>query len=121
MAYLIFTAHGEEYDRRELLGAMVIGRAPDCDVSIHDIILSRHHCRVELVERGGQPQWVIHDLHSKNGTHLRGNKIERHILIEGDELRVGRTRLTFRVGAFVRNSKTHKRAAERAADPKEAL
>ena len=49
MAYLILTANGEEFDRRELAegSGVIIGRAPDCDVSVPDIVLSRHHCRLE--------------------------------------------------------------------------
>jgi predicted component of type VI protein secretion system len=121
MAYLIFTTNGEETDRRELLGSIVIGRAPDCDVSIHDIILSRHHCRIEPINEEGQQRWSLTDLHSKNGTHLRGVKIERRTLVEGDELRIGRTRLTFRAGAFVPGAKPRPRAVVRAADPSEAL
>ena len=121
MAYLIFTANGEEYDRRELRGPLVVGRAPDCDVSIHDIILSRHHCRIEPRDEGGEQQWLITDLHSKNGTFLRGKQVERHALTEGDELRVGRTRLTFKAGAFVPAAKVRKPAVTRAADPSEAL
>src|SRR3954465_15588971 len=121
MAYLIFTTNGEETDRRELLGSVVIGRAPDCDISIHDIILSRHHCRIEQSNEEGEPRWSLTDLHSKNGTHLRGVKIERRTLADADELRIGRTRLTFRTGAFVPGVKPRPRAVVRAADPSEAL
>jgi predicted component of type VI protein secretion system len=119
MAYLIFIANGEEYDRRELKGgAITIGRAPDCDYSIHDIILSRHHCRIEKVDG----RWTVTDLHSKNGTFLRGKQVQRHDLHDSDELRIGRTRLTFKAGAFVKSSKPKKRPAiTRAADPSEAL
>ena len=80
MAYLTLTFSGEEYERRELRAgdALVIGRAPDCDIAIRDIILSRHHCRVERTEDNAA--WRIVDLHSKNGTHLRGQAIESHVL-----------------------------------------
>lgn len=120
MAYLIFTANGEEYDRRELRAGrpLTIGRAPDCDVSVHDIILSRHHCRIEQDADG---KWVVADLHSKNGTHYLGHKIERHVLREADELRIGRTRLTFKAGAYAPSPNVRKRAVVRPSDPKEAL
>src|SRR5688500_10804495 len=115
MAYLIFTANGEEFDRRELTRAIVIGRAPDCDASVHDIVLSRHHCKIEPgASESGQPVWIVTDLHSKNGTFLRGQKIETHTLKDGEELRIGRTRLTFMAGAFAPGREIRKRAVMRA-------
>src|SRR5947208_14375226 len=102
MAYLIFTANGEEFARRELEGvAAVLGRAPDCDITVPDIMLSRHHCRVEPAAHDDCQGWRIVDLQSKNGTYLRGRPITTHDLHDGDELRLGRTRITFRAGAFV--------------------
>src|SRR5437016_5145464 len=100
MAYLIFIANEAEIDRRELTNEPVtIGRAPDCDVSIHDIVLSRHHCRIEPDEGGG---WTVIDLSSKNGTLLRGNPIgHRRVLRDGDDLRIGRARVMYFAGPFV--------------------
>ncbi len=120
MAYIIFTANGEEYDRRELRVPVILGRAPDCDISIPDITLSRHHCRVEPGEDGRG--WRIVDLQSKNGTLYLGRPIEQHTLREKDELLIGRTRLTFRDGAFVpATSILRRRGVVRPADPHEAL
>jgi pSer/pThr/pTyr-binding forkhead associated (FHA) protein len=119
MPYVIFTANGEEYDRRELTRPMVLGRAPDCDISIPDITLSRRHCRLEPSENGRS--WQLVDLHSKNGTHFRGQKVETHVFRDNDELRVGRTRLTFKAGAFVSTTKVKTRGLIRPADPHEAL
>jgi hypothetical protein len=128
MAYLIFMANGEEYARRELRAPtpIVIGRAPDCDVAVRDIILSRHHCRIERTEDG--KAWRIVDLHSKNGTHLRGQPVETHVLRDGDELRIGRSRLTYKSGPLVPAAaapaspkKKHAPAVNRPVDPHEAL
>ena len=119
MPYVIFTANGEEYDRRELTRPMVLGRAPDCDITIPDITLSRRHCRLEPSENGRS--WQLVDLHSKNGTHFRGQKVETHVFRENDELRVGRTRLTFKAGEFVPSKKVKTRGLIRPADPHEAL
>ena len=119
MPYVIFTANGEEYDRRELTRPLILGRAPDCDIAIPDITLSRHHCRLEPSENGRS--WQLVDLHSKNGTHFLGQKVETHVFRDKDELRVGRTRLTFRAGAFVPSSKVKTRGLIRPTDPHEAL
>ena len=119
MPYVIFMANGEEYDRRELTRPIVLGRAPDCDIAIPDITLSRHHCRLEPSENGRS--WQIVDLHSKNGTHFLGQKVENHVFRDRDELRIGRTRLTFRAGEFVPSSKVKTRGVIRPTDPHEAL
>ena len=74
MAYLIFSSHkGEEIGRRRLDGPVTIGRAVDCDVSLHDHLLSRKHCRLAPSDEG----WVLADLGSKNGTLLHGQPIRR--------------------------------------------
>ncbi|HEV2295793.1 MAG TPA: FHA domain-containing protein [Tepidisphaeraceae bacterium] len=119
MAYIIFTGNGEEVDRRELTGAVTIGRAQDADIPIRDILLSRKHCKLEP---SGDGQWFVTDLGSKNGTYIGYRQIARHPLKDGDELRIGRTRVTFRAGAFEQASagKT-RRDVVRPADPTEAL
>src|SRR5438552_5122298 len=120
MAYLIFTANGEEFDRRELTAPAVVGRAPDCEISVPDIMLSRHHCRLEPA--GPDDDWRIVDLHSRNGTFLRGRAITTHEPDDGEELRLGRTRITFVAGAFVPPpANVRRRGVIRPADPAEAL
>ena len=128
MAYVIFSANGVEIDRRELGRGKpyVVGRAPDCDIPVPDILLSRHHCRLEPVGGHEEDKWVVLDLGSKNGTYLGNRQVSRHVLTDGDVLRLGpRTRITFRAGAFEENplaaqSPPQPRAA-RPADPTEAL
>ncbi|HEY8665884.1 MAG TPA: FHA domain-containing protein, partial [Tepidisphaeraceae bacterium] len=76
------------------------------------------HCRVEPLGTA----WRIVDLQSKNGTRLGWEKIGRHILREGDTLRIGRTYLTFYAGAFVPAPQgARKPKMVRPADPHEAL
>ena len=87
MAYLIFTSKGRETGRRQLTGPLVIGRAPDCDLAVRDVLLSRHHCRIEPAGTG----WVAVDMGSKNGTWLDGQRVGRRGIRYGDELRVGKT------------------------------
>jgi pSer/pThr/pTyr-binding forkhead associated (FHA) protein len=119
MPYIILTANGEELDRRDLTGPLTIGRAVECDVRIHDILMSRHHCRIEP-DKG---KWRVVDLGSKNGTHFNWTRIgESHVLFDGDALRVGRTTLVFRNAPFV-PSRVKPRIGKlvRPADPHEAL
>ncbi len=97
MAYLVFSSGEEELDRRELVGEVVIGRSPECTISVRDINLSRRHCRVASVANG----WRIEDLQSKNGTHLDGQRITSHELCDGQTIRIGKTNVRFHVGLFV--------------------
>jgi pSer/pThr/pTyr-binding forkhead associated (FHA) protein len=95
MAYLVFsTDKGKELGSRRLDGPLTIGRSPDCDVSLHDILLSRNHCRLERTRDG----WVVTDLGSKNGTVIDGRPVTRHALRPGEVIRIGRVNVTFRAG-----------------------
>jgi predicted component of type VI protein secretion system len=95
MAYLVFsTSSGRELGTRRLDGPLTIGRSPDCDVSVHDILLSRRHCRLERTREG----WAITDLQSKNGTVIDGRPVTRHTLRPGEVIKIGRVAVTFRAG-----------------------
>lgn len=113
-------ANGEELDRRELTGAVVVGRSPECDVAVRDILLSRTHCRIEPCGRGG---WKVVDLNSKNGTRVGWQAVQAHVLRDGDWLRMGRTRITFHAGEFepVPHQAPRTDRLVRPADPHEAL
>ena len=68
-----------------------IGRRPDCEVFLDDITVSRDHALI--VRRGGD--WHLDDLGSLNGTYVNRHRIESHRLQDGDELQVGKYKLTF--------------------------
>ena len=116
MAFIVVADKSQEVDRRELLGPLVIGRAPECDLPIRDILLSRRHC---IIERLGE-SWVIADSASKNGTRVNGDLITRHVLRDGDVIRIGRTRIAFRGGMYIPAPKGEPRPHTRPADPIEA-
>ena len=95
MAFIIVAdSKSHEIDRRELAGPVIVGRSPECDLPMRDILLSRKHC---VIERLGET-WVIADLGSKNGTLVNGELIQRHVLHDCDVIRIGRTRIAFRDG-----------------------
>ena len=118
MAYIILTAHGDEIERRELARRLVIGRSAACDVSVHDILMSRQHCRIEPAKPGG---WKIVDLGSKNGTYFQWSRIAEHKLVDGECLRMGRVSLTYMAGSFVPSPSPARNKIVRPADPHEAL
>ncbi|MBD0329939.1 MAG: FHA domain-containing protein [Thermoleophilia bacterium] len=79
----VFTPQGER---------TTIGRSPDCGIFLDDVTVSRRHA--VLVERHGA--YVIEDLGSLNGTYVNRRRIEEPAqLSDGDELQVGKYRLTF--------------------------
>jgi hypothetical protein len=118
MPFIAVKSDRQEIDHRELSGSAVVGRAPDCDIQIRDILLSRHHCRLEETDFG----WQITDLQSKNGTILNGQKlIEPVYLKDNDVVRVGRCSIVFHAGAMEAGMKHRPAAPLRPADPSEAL
>ena len=68
-----------------------IGRRPDSAVFLDDVTVSRDHALI--VRRGGD--WHLDDLGSLNGTYVNRHRIETHHLQDGDELQVGKYKLTF--------------------------
>ena len=72
-----------------------IGRSPDCDIFLDDVTVSRKHA-VLLQEDG---RFTIEDQGSLNGTYVNKRRIESAPLEDGDELQVGKYRLTFLAGS----------------------
>jgi pSer/pThr/pTyr-binding forkhead associated (FHA) protein len=70
---------------------MRIGRRPDSDVFLDDVTVSRDHAL--LVNRGDR--WYLDDCGSLNGTYVNRSRIESHRLEEGDELQIGKYKLTY--------------------------
>ena len=68
-----------------------IGRSPDCEIFLDDVTVSRKHA--VLLQRDGR--FVVEDLGSLNGTFLNRRRIESGELADGDELQIGKYRLTF--------------------------
>jgi pSer/pThr/pTyr-binding forkhead associated (FHA) protein len=70
---------------------MSIGRRPDSEVFLDDITVSRDHAL--LIRRGDM--WHLDDCGSLNGTYVNRERIESHRLDEGDEVQIGKYKLTF--------------------------
>jgi ribosomal protein S27E len=68
-----------------------IGRSPDCGIFLDDVTVSRRHA--VLLERDGAH--VIEDLGSLNGTYVNRRRIDSAELSDGDEVQIGKYRLTF--------------------------
>ncbi|HKA98821.1 MAG TPA: FHA domain-containing protein, partial [Streptosporangiaceae bacterium] len=71
--------------RRLPAKALRIGRAPDNDVVISDLSVSRHHAELRKV---GETYQIV-DLNSHNGTFVNGQRVASAPLTEGDIVGIG--------------------------------
>ena len=70
---------------------MAIGRRPDWAIFLDDVTVSRDHALV--VHRGDE--LFLDDLGSLNGTYVNRHRVDSHRLADGDELQIGKYKLTF--------------------------
>jgi DNA-binding winged helix-turn-helix (wHTH) protein len=74
-------------------GENLIGRGVDCAVRILSPRVSRRHARLVVTEGSA----TLEDLGSKNGTYLRGRRLDAVApLVDGDEIAMGTALLIFR-------------------------
>ena len=66
-------------------GRFVIGRTTDNDLQIDSKFVSRHHAQIVTTRDGSS----IEDLNSTNGIFVRGRRIRRSKLAEGDVVKIG--------------------------------
>lgn len=68
------------------------GRNPDSAVFLDDVTVSRKHA---VFERRGDGSWFVRDVGSLNGTYVNGEQVDETKLASGDEVQVGKFKLTF--------------------------
>jgi pSer/pThr/pTyr-binding forkhead associated (FHA) protein len=71
-----------------------VGRSPDCGIFLDDVTVSRRHA--VLIARQGA--YFIEDLGSLNGTYVNRRRIDSAQLGDGDEVQIGKYKLTFLAG-----------------------
>jgi pSer/pThr/pTyr-binding forkhead associated (FHA) protein len=70
---------------------MTIGRTPEANLFLDDVTVSRNHAL--LVRR--RDGVYIDDLGSLNGTYVNRRRIESHKLADGDEIQIGKYKLSY--------------------------
>ncbi len=70
---------------------VTVGRSPDCEIFLDDVTVSRKHA---VLVRSGDG-FTIADEGSLNGTFVNRKRVENAELEDGDELQIGKYRLTF--------------------------
>jgi hypothetical protein len=68
-----------------------VGRHPEADIFFDDVTVSRRHA--EITRSGSAFELV--DQRSLNGTYVNGERVDRAVLTNGAELRIGKFRLNF--------------------------
>ena len=73
-------------------GRKVVGRTNDNDLQIDSKFISRHHCQLVT---GADGVTVIEDLNSTNGITVRGQRVRRHTLRDGDVVGIGQHEILY--------------------------
>lgn len=81
--------------RRHGMGrTAVIGRLPECEITLDDPAVSRRHARI--THDGGE--YRIEDLGSTNGLRVNGEAVTSGRLRDGDRVDLGGVKVTFSLG-----------------------
>jgi len=67
------------------------GRHPNADIFLDDVTVSRRHAEFRRTLAG----FELVDLGSMNGCFLNGTRVDKAVLKTGDEVMIGKYRLTF--------------------------
>lgn len=67
------------------------GRHPNAEIFLDDVTVSRKHAEFRRTEG----RFSVTDLASLNGTYLNGKRVDSSPLTDGDEVQVGKFKLTF--------------------------
>lgn len=68
-----------------------LGRDTESAVFLDDVTVSRKHAVVERHD----DEWFVVDRGSLNGTYVNGEQVDRTKLTTGDEVQIGKFKLTF--------------------------
>jgi pSer/pThr/pTyr-binding forkhead associated (FHA) protein len=90
---LLIVKRGPSDGSRFLLDVDVTtaGRHPNAEIFLDDVTVSRKHAEFRRVGNG----FTVVDLASLNGTYLNGSRVDSGALHDGDEVQVGKFKLTF--------------------------
>lgn len=95
-AALLVVKRGPNAGSRFLLDRAVTsaGRHPDSDIFLDDVTVSRRHAEF----RSDAAEFVVVDVGSLNGTYVNREPVDMAVLVDGDEVQIGKFRLVFITG-----------------------
>lgn len=85
---------GQEYVLDQAAGVLTVGRAPEADIFLDDVTVSRRHAEL----RHGAQGWSVRDVGSLNGTYVNRVRVDDQHLDGGDEVQIGKFRFVFLLG-----------------------
>lgn len=96
MTELIIMLDKQIIKRLTIKGTNVtIGRHSGCDICLPDRTISAHHARITAVRE----DCFLEDQHSTNGTYVNQQLVDRHLLMDGDTIGLGKYQIVFRSDA----------------------
>ena len=72
-----------------------MGRHPRADIFLDDVTVSRKHAVFSSLPDGG---YGVRDSGSLNGTYVNRTRVEQVALRSGDEVQIGKYRMTYHPG-----------------------
>jgi hypothetical protein len=88
-----------------LVGTIVVGRDPSCQLNDLDPLLSRRHAEFVPSTRGV----TVRDLKSRNGILVNGEKVPEHVLKPGDVVQLGHLHVRYVEEPVVKSPEDHSR------------
>lgn len=94
---LLIVHHGPNAGARFLLDLDLTraGRSVNADIFLDDVTVSREHAHFVRDAEG----FLVRDAGSLNGTYVNRERVVEARLVAGDEVQIGKYRLTFHPGA----------------------
>ena len=94
---LLLVDHGPTTGARFLLDSAetTVGRHPHADIFLDDVTVSRKHAMFLVLPDGG---FAVRDSGSLNGTYVNRQRVEEAALRAGDEVQIGKYRMTYHPG-----------------------
>jgi len=88
-----------------LVGTIVFGRDPSCQLNDLDPLLSRRHAEFVPSSKGV----TVRDLKSRNGILVNGDKVPEHVLKPGDVVQLGHLHVRYVEEPVVKSPEDHSR------------
>ena len=100
MACIIVTLQSGEEEYYQLgKRTIVIGRAEQYPVQVKDELVSQRHMQIRFDQE--QQAYFALDMHSKNGTKIKGRRLEGDVRLEdGDRIEIGHSTIVFYAREF---------------------
>lgn len=91
---LLVVQRGPNIGARFLLDTdkATIGRKPSSDIFLDDRTVSREHAEFYRLPEGG---YAVRDCESLNGTYVNRERVDNVALAGGDEVQIGKFRMTY--------------------------